>query len=57
MEMFCYLHPEDDLICEIGGQITDHEGYVMSNQFGTFKIVDRETFSYHNFNTSKNRVK
>ena len=27
----------------------DHEGYVMSNEFGTFKIVDRDIFSKHNF--------
>ncbi len=52
MDMFCYLHPDDSLQCEISGKNTDHEGYVMFNQFGTFKIVDRETFSYHNFNLS-----
>ena len=55
MDMFCYLHPDDDLECTIEGRNVDHEGYVMSNKFGTFKIVDRRTFSYHNFNTSKNR--
>lgn len=26
------------------------EGYVLSNQFGTYKLVNREVFSYHNFN-------
>ena len=50
MDMFCYLHPDDDLECTIEGRNVDHEGYVMSNKFGTFKIVDRRTFSYHNFN-------
>ena len=31
------------------------EGYVMTNKFGSFKIIDREVFSYLNFNLSKNR--
>jgi len=52
MDMFCYLHPDDSIQCELSGKNTDHEGYVMHNQFGIFKIVDRETFSYHNFNLS-----
>ena len=50
MDMFCYLHPDDDIQCSINDHYVDHEGYVMWNQFGTFKIVDRRTFSYHNFN-------
>lgn len=29
----------------IGG----HEGYVMTNQFGTYKLVDRKVFSHYNF--------
>tara|TARA_B100001250_G_scaffold126382_1_gene107538 strand:+ start:597 stop:1496 length:900 start_codon:yes stop_codon:yes gene_type:complete len=53
MDMFCYLHPDDDLECTIEGRNVDHEGYVMSNKFGTFKIVDRRTFSYHNFNRAR----
>ena len=28
----------------------EHEGYVMSNQYGTFKLVKRQQFSYANFN-------
>ena len=28
----------------------EHEGYVMSNQYGTFKLVNRQQFSYANFN-------
>ena len=55
MDMFCYLHPDDDIECTIDGHFVDHEGYVMWNEFGLFKIVDRRTFSYHNFNVSKNR--
>ena len=29
------------------------EGYVMSNEFGMFKLVNREVFSYHNFTLAK----
>ena len=29
------------------------EGYVYSNEFGTFKLVNREQFSYSNFNNNK----
>jgi len=31
----------------------DGEGYVYSNEFGTFKLVNREQFSYANFNNTK----
>jgi len=55
MDMFCYLHPDDDIECTINDHYVDHEGYVMWNEFGLFKIVDRRTFSYHNFHVSKNR--
>ncbi len=55
MDMFCYLHPDDDIECTIDCHFVDHEGYVMCNEFGLFKIVDRRTFSYHNFHVSKNR--
>tara|TARA_Y100000590_G_scaffold58035_1_gene61200 strand:- start:2611 stop:3519 length:909 start_codon:yes stop_codon:yes gene_type:complete len=55
MDMFCYLHPDDDIQCSINDHYVDHEGYVMWNEFGLFKIVDRRTFSYHNFHVSRNR--
>ena len=55
MDMFCYLHPDDDIECSINDHYVDHEGYVMWNEFGLFKIVDRRTFSYHNFHVSRNR--
>jgi hypothetical protein len=29
------------------------EGYVMTNEFGMFKLVNREVFSYHNFTLAK----
>ena len=31
----------------------DHEGYVVSNEYGTFKFIDRHQFSYANFNSDK----
>lgn len=32
----------------------NHEGFVMSNQFGTFKLVKRPEFSFYNFTLPKN---
>jgi hypothetical protein len=32
----------------------NHEGFVMSNQFGTFKLVNRRQFSFYNFTLPKN---
>jgi len=55
LELFHYILVEDSIGCEIAGHDVDHEGYVLENKFGTFKIVDREVFSYHNFNISKNK--
>ena len=55
LELFHYILVEDSIGCEIAGHDVDHEGYVLENKFGTFKIIDREVFSYHNFNISKNR--
>ena len=52
-DIFCYIETDDSMKCIIEGHEVDHEGYVMENGFGTFKLVDRETFSYHNFNLAK----
>jgi hypothetical protein len=54
MDMFCYIESDPDISCEIDGQRSDHEGYVMTNELGMFKIVDREQFSRANFNLAKN---
>lgn len=35
----------------IGHDRIDAEGYVMTNQFGMFKIINREVFSHANFNS------
>lgn len=32
----------------------NHEGFVMTNQFGTFKLVNRRQFSFYNFTLPKN---
>ena len=42
----------DDFKCDcfIGNEYISGEGYVMSSKHGTYKLVDRETFSYYNFN-------
>jgi len=44
---------DEDVECYIGDDKCDHEGYVMTNQFGTFKLVNREEFSYNNFTMKK----
>ena len=37
----------------INGNRIDSEGYVMTNKFGMFKLVNRECFSHANFNMAK----
>ena len=39
--------------CFIGDEECGHEGYVMTNEYGTFKLVNRKQFSYANFNLNK----
>ena len=50
MDMFAYIDADDSLECYIGEERCDHEGYVLVNEFGTYKIVNREGFSHANFN-------
>jgi hypothetical protein len=40
----------------INGNRIDAEGYVLSNEFGMFKLVNREVFAYHNFNAGRFNV-
>ena len=50
-EQFMYLMRDDfDAECFIGNEYISGEGYVMSSKHGTYKLVDRETFSHYNFN-------
>ena len=44
----------EDVDCYIGEKPCQHEGYVMTNKYGTYKLVKREIFSYNNFNATKN---
>jgi hypothetical protein len=53
MNLFCFIESDTDIRCEIDGKFSDHEGYVMNNEFGTFKIVDRDQFSRLNFTLPK----
>jgi hypothetical protein len=48
-DLFCFIQETDDIGCLIGEEVTLHEGYVITNKFGTFKIVDRYEFSRANF--------
>lgn len=43
----------EDVQCYIGDELCDHEGYVMTNKFGTFKLINRRQFSYANFTLRK----
>ena len=51
-----YLCRNDGPAAYINGNRIDAEGYVMSNEFGMFKLVNREVFSYHNFNSGRFQV-
>ena len=49
-DMFDRIVRYDDIDCYINDEDCDHEGYVLVNEFGTYKIVDRYYFSAANFN-------
>ena len=49
MDLFKYITVDDDIECYINDEECDHEGYVISNDYGTFKLVDRDVFSKNNF--------
>jgi len=53
-DLFLFIHEMDDIECSINGEDSFHEGYVITNQFGTYKEIDRETFSHANFTLAKN---
>ena len=53
LELFEYIDRYDDVDCYIGESMCDHEGYVISNEFGTYKVVNREVFSFFNFTLEK----
>lgn len=53
MDLFCFIESNTDITCEIDGELSDHEGYVMHNKFGSYKIVNRDEFSRLNFTLAK----
>jgi len=48
-----FLCRNDGPAAYINGNRIDSEGYVMTNKFGMFKLVNRECFSRANFNMAK----
>ena len=48
-DLFLFIHEEDEIECYLWDVQSFHEGYVITNKFGTYKVVDRETFSHANF--------
>ena len=51
LEFFSHILRYDEIECYIQNEECDHEGYVMWNSIGTYKLIDREVFSQANFNT------
>ena len=49
-DMFPYIERQDEIDCYIDDEDCDHEGYVLVNEYGIYKIIDREYFSCANFN-------
>ncbi len=52
-DMFMYIDCEDTVECYIYEERCDHEGYVMHNEYGSYKIVNRMGFSRANFLSQK----
>ena len=52
-DLFLFIHEMNEIECSIDGVDSFHEGYVITNQFGTYKVVDREVFSAANFNNPR----
>mgnify|MGYP001163987369 FL=1 len=40
---------DENVECLINNEVCEHEGYVMTNQYGNYKLVNRKQFSYANF--------
>ena len=49
-EYMMHMRDDFDAECFLGNEYISGEGYVMSSKHGTYKLVDREIFSYYNFN-------
>ncbi len=53
LDMFAFIERYDDIDCFIEEEECGHEGYVLSNEYGMFKLVNREGFSKANFTIAK----
>lgn len=53
VDLFFFIHTDDSISCKIGDDESEHEGYVLHNKFGSYKIVDRHQFSRLNFTLAK----
>jgi hypothetical protein len=51
-----FLCRNDGPAAYINGNRIDAEGYVLTNEFGMFKLVNREVFAYANFNHGRFQV-
>jgi hypothetical protein len=51
-----FLCRNDGPAAYLNGERIDAEGYVSTNEFGMFKLVNREVFSYANFNHGRFQV-
>ena len=50
IDLLCYhIEADDSIECYIEEERCDHEGYVLTNDYGSYKIVNREGFSKANF--------
>ena len=49
-EFMLHIATYNEVDCYINGEEVGHEGFVMSNDYGTFKLIYREVFSQANFN-------
>jgi hypothetical protein len=48
-DLFLFIHEEDEIECYLYDIASFHEGYCITNKYGTLKVVDREVFSHANF--------
>jgi hypothetical protein len=51
-----FLCRNDGPAAYINGDRIDAEGYVLTNEFGMFKLINREVFAYANFNSGRFQV-
>ena len=50
-QLISHITTDLEIECYINGVEVGHEGYVIHNEFGVFKLIEREVFSNANFNT------